>query len=332
MIGPRAAAAAWLGAALGAAACIGGTLDAGRDVPHGLLPVDERNPIILENDGWSDNWSGEYAVLLANSGGPPLAGIIAMNTKYWPDAGADATGWTKLVTAARSSGLRNIPDVTESMATPLTTPADGLIASTTPNHSAGAQLIIDISRRLSLPWRPVVVLADVPLTDVADAYLIDPTVVDRVVIVAVLGQYADPNGMMSGPNGDLDPWADWIVAQRFRYVQVSTYYDQTADVTSAEISSLPKNAFGDWMAAKQPNIFTITTASDQITALAVGLPTFVGAVERAAPDTSAGFDPTRALALPPSAGGNVWVVTQIAAPLAKSSLWQMLLDPKTFAP
>ena len=59
---------------------------------------------------------------------------------------------------------------------------------------------------------------------------------------------------------------------------------------------------------------------------------FVGAVERAAPDISAGFDPMRSLALPPSPGGNVWMVTQIAAPLAKSSLWQMLLDPKTFSP
>ena len=52
------------------------TLDAGSNRPHGRLPVDERNPIVLVNDGAHDNWQGEYAVLLANGGGPPLAGII----------------------------------------------------------------------------------------------------------------------------------------------------------------------------------------------------------------------------------------------------------------
>ena len=127
----------------------GGNLDAGTDRSPGLLPVDERNPVILENDGWSDNWAGEYAVLLANSGGPPLAGIIASGTKYWPDANANAAGWTDLVTAARETGLQNIPDVTTSAGAPLVRPADGQIDSTLPNRSAGAQLIVDRSRQLS---------------------------------------------------------------------------------------------------------------------------------------------------------------------------------------
>ena len=46
------------------------TRNLGSTVPHGLLPVDERNPILLANDGAYDNWQGEYAVLLANAGGP----------------------------------------------------------------------------------------------------------------------------------------------------------------------------------------------------------------------------------------------------------------------
>jgi hypothetical protein len=51
-------------------------LETGQDAPHGLLPIDERNPVIVMNDDWSGDWLGEYAVLLANTGGPPLAGII----------------------------------------------------------------------------------------------------------------------------------------------------------------------------------------------------------------------------------------------------------------
>ena len=38
-----------LGLVLAAGSCAG-TLDAGSDMPHGLLPVDERNPVIIYND------------------------------------------------------------------------------------------------------------------------------------------------------------------------------------------------------------------------------------------------------------------------------------------
>ena len=60
----------------------------------------------------------------------------------------------------------------------------------------------------------------------------------------------------------------------------------------------------------------MNTASDQVALLAVALPTFVTAVQRASPDISAGFDPMQGLRLVPDAGGNAWVVTQVAGPLA----------------
>ena len=64
----------------------GGSLDAGRDEPKGLLPVDDRNPVLLCNDGAYDNWQGEYAVLMASEGTLSLAGIV-INTSpnsSWP--------------------------------------------------------------------------------------------------------------------------------------------------------------------------------------------------------------------------------------------------------
>ena len=50
-----------------------------------------------------------------------------------------------------------------------------------------------------------------------------------------------------------------------------------------------------------------------------------------AADVSGGFDSSKGLPLVPHEGGNAWVVTQIASPLAASHLWQWLLDPKTFS-
>jgi hypothetical protein len=305
------------------------TLDAGFNRP---LPVDQRNPVILYQDDWSGDWLGEYAVLLASSGGPPLAGIIVNASKIWGDLNINTSGWKDLVNAAGASGLPNIPDVTSSAGAGLTMPANGQIDSTTPNNSLGAQRIRDLSSQLSQPDLPVVVVSGTSLTDVADAYLIDHSVVDRVVVVAALGGYNAPNASMNAPNGDRDPWADWIVAQRFRYIQVSAYYDQTADVTTADLPVLPSNALGDRLATKQPNIINVPQAADQVALLAMGLPGFTVAAQRVSPDISGGFDGTQGPPLVPDPGGDDWVVTQIAAPLARSSLWRMLLDPKTFGP
>jgi hypothetical protein len=308
------------------------TLDAGFNRPPGPLPVDQMNPVILYEDDWSGDWLGEYAVLLASSGGPPLAGIVVNASKIWGDLSVNTSGWNDLVNAARSSGLPNIPDVTSSAGAALTMPANGQIDSTTPNNSAGAQLIRDLSSQLNKPNLPVVVVSATSLTDLADAYLIDHTVVDRVVVVAALGGYSAPDASMNAPNGDMDPWADWIVSQRFRYIQVSAYYDQTGDVTTADLPSLPSNALGNRIATKQPNIIAVPQASDQVALLAMGLPGFTVSAVRVSPDTSGGFDATQGPPLVPDPNGNDWVVTQIAAPLAQSRLWQLLLDPHTFGP
>ena len=45
---------------------------------------------------------------------------------------------------------------------------------------------------------------------------------------------------MGVPNGDINPWADYIVASRFRYVQVSSWYDQLTDVPVFEPFQSPK--------------------------------------------------------------------------------------------
>jgi hypothetical protein len=86
------------------------------------------------------------------------------------------------------------------------------------------------------------------------------------------------------------------------------------------------------MAEKHPDLYTIPQASDQIAVLSVGMPTFAIAVQRATPDTSVTFDANQGPPLNPKLDGNAWIVTQIAPPLAAARLWEMLLDPRTYAP
>ena len=305
-------------------ACEGGNIDAGRG-----LPVDQRNPVIVANDSPTDNWTGEYAMLLANSGGPPLVGIIVNPSTYWTDLAASVDGWNQMITAARASGLRNIPDATPSPGNPLVRPDDGKIEHTTPNMSAGAKLILNLSQ-LSLPSRPLVVVTGSRLTDVADAYVMDPSVADRVVVVSALGGPTATGNAMGWPNGDLDAWAGWIVGQRFRYIQINGYYEQAGDVTTASAANLPNNALGAWMAAKVPKLYAIAMSSDQIGVLAVGVPTFVTAVSHAVVDTSAAFNSTTGPPLLAQGNGSVWVAPSCDSAMAGDRLWKMLLDPHTF--
>jgi hypothetical protein len=306
------------------------TLDAGSDRPHGLLPVDERNPILLANDGGHDNWQGEYAVLLANGGGLKVAGIIVSTSPPWPDIDTNIGEWRGLVAAARDSGLQNIPDPITSIGGPLARPASGNIKDTTPNRSEGAHLIVDVSSQLSLPYRPLVVLTGGRLTDVADAYLMDPTVADRVYVVSSLGVMSGSNGAMGIPNGDMDPWADTIVTAHFRYVQVSAFYDQTTDVPASRISQLPANGFGSWIAMKQPMVWSDNLAADQVAVQALAIPTFATAIETVSASGPVAAGATAGPTLTVDSNGLLWLVTQSSSADAIQRFWQLLLDPATY--
>jgi hypothetical protein len=309
--------------AWGLTAC-SGTLDAGSDRPHGLLPVDERNPIVISNDGPLDNWQGEYALLLANAGGPQLEGIVVNASAAWPDIDSNIADWREMVAAARASGMRGVPDPIASISQPLERPADGNIDATVPNRSEGARFIVDAAERTSQPYRPLVVATGGRLTDIADAYLLDHTLPERVVIVSSLGSLSAEGATMSNPNGEMDPWADTIVVEKFRYIQVSAYYDQTTDVPSSRLGELPNHAFGAWMTAKQPSIWNLPEASDQVSVLAAGLPAFVLEVQRVSP--TLGDSPT----LGTDPAGNAWLVTRSDGALATTRFGQWLLAPATW--
>jgi len=315
--------------ALCAAACAE-TRDLGTTVPRGKLPVDARNPIILVNDGVYDNWQGEFALLMANGGGMTLAGMIVNTGGNTPDINANIDGWRKLVAAARASGMRSVPDPITSIGPPLTRPANGQFASTSANHSEGAQLILETSSHLSLPYRPLAVVCGGRLTDVADAFLIDPTVAQRVVVVASLGSLTTSGAAMGPPNGEMDPWADAIVTSSYRFVQISSFYDQLTDVPTSQLGSLPTNAFGDWITMKQPQVWNLPQAADQVGVLAVGVQTFAASVEAVSigplPDGGSAAGPD----LVAQTGGPDWLVTQVASADSTRLFWQLVKDPATY--
>jgi hypothetical protein len=303
------------------------TFDAGSQ-----LPVDGRNPIVLLNDSASENWQGEYAALLASSGALTLAGIVVGTSPNAPNVEDNLASWQGMVAAAHAAKLRNIPDPIPSVGAALKRPTSGDIDATQGNGSAGALAIVEASGRLALPSRPLAVVTGGRLTDVADAYLIDPKVADRVVVVSSLGSLSSSGAGMGNPNGEMDPWADTIVTSRFRYVQISAFYEQANDVPSSRIAELPANAFGDWIATKQPDIWTLPQAADQVAVAAVAIPGFVVKVERVAPSAPVDGGTTVGPPLVDKPGAQGWLVRKVAGSVAAARFWQLLSDPATYSP
>jgi len=209
---------------------------------------------------------------------------------------------------------------------------DGKFLSTVPNRSEGAHLIVEMSRRVSLPYRPLVVATGGRLTDLADAYLMDQTVSQRVVVVSSMGSVTASGGSMGVPNGEMDPWADAIVTKVFRYIQVSSFYDQVMDVPDSEVAALPANPFGEWIAAKHSRIWSAQLASDQVAVLAVGLPTFATTVQTVSVATVVGPNANIGPDLAADPDGADWLVTQVSGSAARARFWQAVTDPATYGP
>jgi len=234
--------------------------------------------------------------------------------------------WNDLVDAAHKSGLSEIPLPTPSDAAKLVRPInngqiEAQIAATIANPSPGALKIVELSKKLSLPYRPMVVVTGGRLTDVAIAYLIDHSVTERTVVVSSLGSATATGGTMTDPNGEMDPWADVIVTSKFRFVQVSAYYDQLQDVPAS--SAFPNNALGRWVQMKQPKVWDLPKAADQVAVLAVGLPTFAAAVDRVSVAALAA-DATVGPELLSAPDGPSWLVRRSNGAEAGKRFWQAL--------
>lgn len=302
----------------------GGKLDAGFDVLHGSLPVDERSAVVMVNDGARDNWQGEYAALLASTGQLKLVGLIVNSNAEYPSVETNVLNFREMLRAARESGLKRLPEATASIAPALNRPASGAIADTVPNRSEGARLLLDAAAAHGTAVHPLAIATGGALTDVADAYLLDPTLADRVVVVASLGQTVADGAQTLDPNGSRDTWATAIVTSKMRYVQVNGYYDQLLDVPETRAAELPNNPFGRWMADKRADILNLIQACDQISVLAVALPWFASDVARMR------LDADRSTLLVADEAGPIWHVAEIESSRARDEIWARLKAPATF--
>jgi hypothetical protein len=214
-----------------------------RPLPYGLS-----NPVVYDNDEAVDQYTDEYLLSLASLGQIQLKGMITSSSIepynfYVPvkDYERMVADREQLVANAKANGYANIPIVLRGPMGNLEKPASGKIEDTKPIGAAGSWLIVNEARKAS-PEKPLVVVAGAPLTAEADAYLLDPSIADKMVVAWLGGTVRD----MCDYNGWADPWAAYIVLQKLRLVQFPVRVG-SPQVPKSQLLGLPAGPLRDYM-------------------------------------------------------------------------------------
>jgi hypothetical protein len=217
--------------------------------------------VVYDNDQTRDVYTDEILMAMASTGGIQLTGMIT--TRTINDIGYDkydelVAERRQMVDLARKSGMRHLPDPVKGPRVSLQSPASEKIEDTETIGSDGSWLIVREAHKASFN-DPLIVICGGQLTAVADAYLLDPSIEDKVVVAALLGSDKD----MGGFNGKQDPWAAYIVLQRLIYVQ----FPQSQAIPKVPKdwlrNTLPDTPLRQWMLAKIHPLFPDQLPDDE---------------------------------------------------------------------
>jgi hypothetical protein len=191
--------------------------------------------VIYDNDGvWESSGTADFFYYaLASQGAIDLRGVITTCTTRhhedldweWPfpplaDKGLVSERQT-FIEKCRRSGLRNIPDCIAgpSLSLSMKEPDSGVIEDTEPIDNPGSRLIVEEANRCSTE-EPLYLCLGGELTAVANAYLLDPSIADKVIILHTGGLRAGKDGhdiSAKGCNFAFDGWAAYICTEKFEY-------------------------------------------------------------------------------------------------------------------
>jgi len=221
--------------------------------PHAepRLPYGRGNPVVYDNDEAVDMYTDEYLLALASMGEIQLVGMITSSPIEPFDPFVNVANYERdlsdreqLVANAKASGFTNIPNRLRGPMGNLQKPASGRIEDTHPIGAEGSRFIVSEARKASAE-KPLIIVVGAPLTAEADAYLLDPSIADRVVVAWLGGSGRN----MCDYNGWADPWAAYIVLQKMRLVQFPLRMAPPS-VPKDRLLGLPASPLTDYMYRK----------------------------------------------------------------------------------
>jgi len=177
--------------------------------------VDGTNPVVIDNDLYTDSPDLFYTWLKANRKEINLVGNISTRNMFMPPnihhTHDEYHGqWIQAFEYANQTGLKNIPAVVKGSGDYLRKPSSGNIDDTQYRPSAGADLIISEAKKASVA-KPLVIFVGGSITTVADAYLKDKTIADKIIVFQV-------DGAQPTLHNGTDWWAQEVVIKRMKFV------------------------------------------------------------------------------------------------------------------
>lgn len=209
-----------------------------------LKGVGPDNPILYDNDWWTDVPDAAYLWAKASLGEAKLVGnVITRCTFGWEKKYAHTLKQqtdeaTKLLRLAKESGLKNIPEPVVGSTVAIRKPASGQIADTEFERTAGSALLIAEAKKAS-PEKPLLVFVGGSCTTIASAFLAEPSITNRIIVFQVDG---------GGYNGS-DQWAWDITMRNFRFVNWARgyFWDKVGVWKPERFQELPKNPLCDFL-------------------------------------------------------------------------------------
>lgn len=192
---------------------------------------------IIDNDILDDAHTVEIVLAGGSSG---LMNVRAILISRWVpfenrwNAVVQQAWGAMIRTAAIKDGFAHVPPIYPGA--PLGTtfdqrvPASHRIEDTVPFKTPAGFKIVEEARKCT-PRNPLIVIVGGRATCVADAYLIDPTIADSVMVAEYL-DYVGGDGRLPGYNIHEDMWAANIVLKNFRVIGAysNSIYDYAPQV------------------------------------------------------------------------------------------------------
>jgi len=210
-----------------------------------IAGVDVTNPVIYDNDLVIDTPDVFFIWLKANKDEVNLVGNISTRDMYGlPDYKYEHdflfSQWTDLYDRALKSQLKNIPAPVKGADMTLVKPANGIIEDTKYKSSVGSDLIIAQAHKAS-PEKPLCIFAGGNVTTIANAYLKDKSIADKIVVFHVDGYKFN-----EGTYNTMDSWSTYVVMKRFRYISWSgdlySWYHKVRPL-NVDLTGMPVNPF-----------------------------------------------------------------------------------------
>lgn len=198
--------------------------------------ITRNNPVIIDNELCDNTVDMAYLLPMVARGYLNLKGwVVTKDFTVTPNRSlAQQVGdCLEMREIMRLAGFQTQVEPVAGSSTILSTPATGRLLDILPEPSAGASLILAEAARASRD-NPLVILAGGPLSTIASAYLLDPTVVNRVVVVA----------MYSDRINAFDSLANYLVAQKFRFIHWGRGYVHPNEPLPNQFARLPTHAGG----------------------------------------------------------------------------------------